>query len=387
MLNLTEICVANGTGIFLISFLIFVRRKKVNKASISDRLFSLMLAISLAALIGELGAFVLDGRAGTWHHILLRITNFITLIGSPAVAYLFSLYVEFRMHRNVKRLRKRITVFSIPFFVDLIICLADCFFNLGLVYLINENNEYERGLLIPLALSIILFYFASSVINYFLINSKASERQFFPVISFLLPCFLGMAIQALFYGIAVGWLGVSIAFVFMYIQLQTESGYVDSLSGLFNRRYMEQYVSGFMPRDKSVSLYGVMIDVNGFKKINDTWGHTMGDDAIVSLGKILSETAGEKDVVTRFAGDEFILLTKCSDEISVHRLLSRINGEIEAYNRTTQKPYKFSLSMGYGKYRPGEESVDEFLKDIDDAMYKVKEAFYRQSNNERRARR
>lgn len=229
-----------------------------------------------------------------------------------------------------------------------------------------------------------MLYFAMSVINYMMTNAIASERQFFPVFSFLFPCILGMVFQSMSYGIALGWLGVSIALVFVYIQLQTQTNYVDSLSGLFNRRYMEQYVSGFDPHGKSVALYGVMIDVNGFKKINDTWGHTMGDDAIVTLASILAESADVADVVTRFAGDEFILLSKCENEESIQKLFERINKGVENFNASTTKPYKFSLAMGYGKYRPGEESVDEFLKEIDEAMYVVKEDFYRNSKNERR---
>lgn len=385
MINLTEIYVANGTGMFLLLFLLFVRVKSPKKKQLSTNLFLLMVLATFVATLSELIAFVFDGKPGKVNTVILWVSNFFTLTGAPIVSYIWCLFVEYKLHRNIKRLKARAHILAIPVVLAVALCLTDCFFKTNLVFRITEDNIYERGAFIAISFGILVLYFLTSVLNYFLTNASSSERQFFPIGSFLLPCFLGMIVQALAYGIAVGWLGVAIAFVFVYIQLQTRTAYVDELSGLFNRRYMEQYVNGFMPRDKSLSLYGIMIDVNGFKRINDTWGHSMGDDAIITLSNILAESAEAKDAVTRFAGDEFIILSTGKDDSCINDLFDRINKRVDAFNSATPKPYKFSLSMGYGKYRPGEETLDEFLKEIDDAMYVAKEKFYKNHENERRS--
>ena len=75
--------------------------------------------------------------------------------------------------------------------------------------------------------------------------------------------------------------------VFIHIQLQNINTFVDETSGLFNRKYMNFYLEK-AHKTNPRQLYGIMMDVNDFKKINDRYGHSMGDRAIREIGKILS---------------------------------------------------------------------------------------------------
>ena len=116
-----------------------------------------------------------------------------------------------------------------------------------------------------------------------------------------------------------------------------------------------------------------MIDVDYFKKINDTYGHSVGDEALIDVARVITFGKPDKAIATRFAGDEFIILIKDTREKEVQHVLKNLHDEVDLFNRTENRQYKLSLSMGYSIYRPGKDSVDDFLKHMDDNMYEEKQ--------------
>ena len=100
---------------------------------------------------------------------------------------------------------------------------------------------------------------------------------------------------------------VAVALIFVQMQSYAESLYMDELSGLYNRRYFNAVLA-----EKKIashkSLYGIMMDVNDFKCINDNLGHSTGDKAICTLGNILIRSIPDDGMAIRYAGDEFIVL-------------------------------------------------------------------------------
>ncbi len=121
-----------------------------------------------------------------------------------------------------------------------------------------------------------------------------------------------------------------------------------------------------------------MMDINLFKKINDTYGHTVGDDAIRTTAVLLSEWVDISDTVIRFAGDEFIIICTNREEQAVVQLINDIKTKLSEYNHARKKPYELSFAMGYAQYSPAYANLDEFLRDMDQKMYEDKEAFRRQ---------
>ncbi len=161
------------------------------------------------------------------------------------------------------------------------------------------------------------------------------------------------------------------------MQLQKEESFVDELSGLYNRKYLEFYYKQ-MQMKKYTQVFGIMMDINLFKKINDTYGHTAGDDAIRTVGRLLSGWVDVSDTVIRFAGDEFTIFCTNRDEQGVMDLISDIRKRLMEYNRTAKKPYELSFAIGYAEYSPEYASLDEFLRDMDQKMYEDKEVFRKQ---------
>ena len=293
------------------------------------------------------------------------------------MGYLWCLFVEFKIFHNVKRIRRTAWMLAPPVAVAYALTVLNCLCKTGLLFSISSDNVYTRGRFGLYSYVILAFYYLYSIIVVYLAKHKGSKIHFFPVYTYVLPCVMGTVIQGLHYGVATGWFSVAIALMLVEMQLQKEESFVDELSGLYNRKYLEFYYKQ-MQMKKYAQVFGIMMDINLFKKINDTYGHTAGDDAIRTVGRLLSGWVDVSDTVIRFAGDEFTIFCTNRDEQGVMDLISEIRKRVTEYNRTAKKPYELSFAIGYAEYSPEYASLDEFLRDMDQKMYEDKEVFRKQ---------
>ena len=161
------------------------------------------------------------------------------------------------------------------------------------------------------------------------------------------------------------------------MSMQNELAYKDSLTGLHNRQYLDRILNTWNGRS------GIMIDMDYFKEINDSFGHSAGDRALKDTADLLVAASPEDSILIRFAGDEFILLLSTGQEILIEKVEENIRKAADEFNRTADRPYQISLSMGHAFYEQKDE--DSFLEAIDSAMYKDKQA--RHASGELRDRR
>lgn len=149
---------------------------------------------------------------------------------------------------------------------------------------------------------------------------------------------------------------------------------VDSLTGLFNRRGFEavaaQQLKSAEHSTKSSFLF--YFDMNDFKTINDTWGHAVGDDALMRMGEVLRLTFRETDVVARMGGDEFVALALNCGEVS-NTVLMRLRTELAQQNaRNTLAGIQYELSTGVGiaRFSPdAPRSLEALLSIADRELY------------------
>lgn len=150
---------------------------------------------------------------------------------------------------------------------------------------------------------------------------------------------------------------------------------IDDLTGLYNRRKLEQELSKKMVllRTGPVYFFIVSLDMDGLKSINDTYGHLEGDVALKAYADILRENAQGKNMAFRVGGDEFTLFLDTDDESCVKEILGKVEKGIDAYNARSGKPYLLSGSMGYAEYKP-EDELTNCIKRADINMYANKMA-------------
>lgn len=378
-INITEILIINGAGVFCLLFLI-VTRRSFNKSGkrVGEYLFNGMIAVSMAALLLEMLSFYIDGMPGRFIYVVQYISNALLLPATTLVGYLWCLFVEFKIFHNMRRIHILTRVLVVPVVLAYLLAISDCLLQTGCLFTISKDNVYARGTFGAFNYAILAFYYLYSIVVVYMAKHKGSRIHFFPVYTYVLPCILGTIVQGLHYGVAAGWFAVAIALLLVEMQLQKEESFVDELSGLYNRKYLEFFYKQ-MQHKKYSQIFGVMMDINLFKKINDTYGHTVGDDAIRTVGRLLSDWVGISDTVIRFAGDEFIIICTSRTEQEIAEMIAAIKKNLVKYNRMERKPYELSFAMGYTQYSSDYMCLDEFLRDMDQKMYEDKDIFRKKS--------
>ena len=150
--------------------------------------------------------------------------------------------------------------------------------------------------------------------------------------------------------------------------------YYDGLTGVYNRRKFFELAHKKFETIQKENLYAVMIDIDKFKNINDTYGHSVGDKVIIAVAQTLKNNIDETTLLARLGGEEFALLcTKQSDE-KVFECLEKIRKkiediEIELENNTI---VKCTISDGIAKYTNDISSLDYLLNKADEALYEAK---------------
>jgi len=151
----------------------------------------------------------------------------------------------------------------------------------------------------------------------------------------------------------------------------------DELTGLYNRRgfltLAEQQLK-VANRVRKVMLL-MFADLDDMKHINDAFGHQEGDRALIEIGQILKKTFRESDIVARFGGDEFAVLSLETPDSGTGILANRLREHLDYHNRYENRPYELSVSVGISRYDP-ENPVDlhDLIVNADKVMYEQKNA-------------
>ncbi len=149
---------------------------------------------------------------------------------------------------------------------------------------------------------------------------------------------------------------------------------VDDLTGLYNRRgfrmLAEQHVR-LVKRGGPVSLVACF-DVDGFKMVNDVYGHAEGDAALRRIACVLRTAFRDSDIIARFGGDEFVVLALDCGSIRDH-LVARVADALAASNAAAARPYSLSLSLGTAWLDPQSPvALDELMAEADADLYETK---------------
>jgi diguanylate cyclase (GGDEF)-like protein len=158
-----------------------------------------------------------------------------------------------------------------------------------------------------------------------------------------------------------------------HLEYQTQ---VDSLTGLFNRRAFENKVGEEFERSKRYHspLSLLILDIDNFKLINDTYGHHGGDAALVKISETFREKTRQSDFPARYGGEEFVLVLPETDQENAVQAATKIHGAIRSSAfGTTARPFRLTVSIGvsstsvkfYSDWR-------ELLRDADHALYIAK---------------
>ena len=313
---------------------------------------------------------------------MLNATLFIVDI---AFSFIWTLYVDFKLFGKLSRIRKLYPFIAIPAVIISLLSCANVFTDV--FFTVSPDNIYSRTSLAPVTYLITYLYLLLGAGLVFAFRRRLGQYMFMPVVVFLTPIFIGSLLQLLFYGIALIWVSVAFGLTSLYINIQNENTLLDPLTKLYNREYLFRFLHAASQKPRSDrSIGGMMLDVNAFKEINDTYGHSEGDNALRIVGECLTDVLLEDQISVRYGGDEFIVLCYVQHERELDALAARMRGRLELENVANSRPYRLELSIGHALYDPDTDNLDSFLRRMDSNMYEDKRRFYSLAQNNRRRR-
>ncbi|MDX1584345.1 MAG: diguanylate cyclase [Thermoanaerobaculia bacterium] len=156
-----------------------------------------------------------------------------------------------------------------------------------------------------------------------------------------------------------------------------ELAITDDLTGLYNRRFLNEYVriQAPMARRRGGQLGFLVIDLDHFKEVNDAWGHDAGDQVLIRIAEIIRSSTRSSDLPVRWGGEEFLVVLSDSSVEGATTFAERLRAEIANSRLTDVAPetaINVSASIGVGLYPEHGDTVEQVIRACDEALYRAK---------------
>jgi len=149
---------------------------------------------------------------------------------------------------------------------------------------------------------------------------------------------------------------------------------IDSLTGLLSKEAIEKYANELINKMPNYFINIVIIDIDNFKLINDTFGHLFGDDIIKEIADTIDDVVKERGVVGRFGGDEFVIVfSEFNDNMELRSYLKSIRMTVESKFKGVGGRIDLTVSIGTAKYPTDGHTYDDLFRKADTCLYIAKE--------------
>ena len=262
------------------------------------------------------------------------------------------------------------------------------------VFIIDKNNLYRRGPLMPVYISLLLFMIMALAVGIIVYSTKTQSIMKATLFSFTILLVTSVALRFFFPKRNYDFLCIVISTLFLLIYYSHVTLIIDPLTKMLNRHVYSRLIERI---DYTTII--IIVDVNHFKKINDTYGHACGDQVLKNFANIICKAYGQYAYCFRTGGDEFCIILKpnvfeklleetpnCDVYKMAEELMESLENLIQEYN-AEKGEYSLlgnGVSQGYGIFyaHPSEATIDyndmplkEVLELADQRMYRSKEQY------------
>ena len=269
--------------------------------------------------------------------------------------------------------KKRFYKFVMP-----VLALSPVLANLGHVYIASELRNYAPFLTEGYLSVFWTFIVSGMTFRYALVSASISSLMLLVSGFYIMndPDIYAMHVFWVFSSFSFGFLGALIfdrsrKVIFLSQQELHRLAVTDELTGAFNRNQLNSVLSQEIDRGlRYDKTFGVLIiDIDHFKNVNDTFGHTVGDKVLQKVAHVLSKFIRSNDTLVRFGGEEFVVIALEVDEQSLNHLCENLRNKIECDSYGSVD--KITVSIGATLFRK-EDSQDTLLSRADKALYEAK---------------
>ena len=342
--------------------------KQMNRILFRMLIYGIMFSLAL-----DIIWVLTEGRIFPGAVTLNKVINALYLGVGVILGCIWYLYVMETL--GYKLTRPLITGVMIPGFVFLGLNIVSIWN--GWIFTVTPENVYTHGPGFPVQNAGALFMLFLSLVHIIirLIDRKEGTPRWvvWKLLLFYIPPVLGTLIGLPYVGLPGTWTCASVSIVLMYIDDQDREILRDSLTGLNNRKTLENVFAEYTRQaGEGKQLYLFMMDLDNFKGINDTLGHSTGDRALVQTASLLTGSlAGMKAFIARFGGDEFLVMSFFGSEEEAEEYKQKLTERFKEYNEKEQLPYQLRTSIGFSRWQQG-QSLEELTEQADGELYREK---------------
>lgn len=373
-------------------FIILMNNRQEHLETKSQRYFFFQhLVISnIALLVFDGLTWIFAGSPVPSNRLFHVLSSILYYILTPLPSFFFIGFVDVVLNIPSEKRRKLMWFYAIPVAVNFVMAslspFTDWFFQ------IDPINHYHRGslllvsfllsyALLPVAVVKVLAQYRQLRQNRSAIAKNVKEFRW--MLEYTIIPVIGGIVQAMFYNVTYIWNFTVLGLIILYINYQNVEITTDSLTGLYNRRQSYAYFERFMrERTKErATIAVVMIDINNFKKINDQYGHTQGDDAIIAVARVLESEFRWDDFICRFGGDEFVVITKHGELSALKAVLKSVDEQLLSLQKEGKFAFDLAISAGYAQYSRRNRKLDTLIKQADEMMFEQKAKLLRRASD------
>ena len=358
---------------FMVMVVLFFNCKKTITGPLMKDPFGVLAMLTLFGLVVDDIAWCLSGVEGTAAYAFGIFFNMLYFLIDVMLAFYWIRYIWFELHgTDIVRSRKVMIPVGCIASAYLVVLLSSPF--TGAIFYLDENNVYIRGHYFIFSFIII---FASMIISmlipavhYLSEPSRATKRTCIYLILFNLPFFAGAVVQAI-WSIWLLWPGASMSILIAFINIRNRQITSDPLTGLNNRNALSRFLKDRADHYDKQPMVVIMMDIDNFKRINDRYGHTAGDEALWNMADVMRETFGHRPVfLSRYGGDEFVMIKDYSGEADAKETVRQLRDALDKCNKSGRNAIQFGISAGYGVL-DGVRNIEfaDAVRDADDMMY------------------
>lgn len=370
-MNLLSVIFINGYSILILIILLHQACKHTDNGFLPHRLFRFLIYGDMIVLFVDIFSRF-DGYPETYYAPLNAMGNYAIFLLGFTLPSLWLLYAHYQVFRDEKRTRKLYLPLGILNAVNMFTIVISQFY--GWFYYIDAGNIYHRGPYFIVIPCIVIVLMLGTLVMILVNRVRIEKRHFFALVFYSIPPFASVFFQVKYYGVSLMPNSIVLSLLIVFFSIQNRNLNTDFLTGVYNRKMLETHLKECISKssDKE-SFSAIMLDLNDFKQINDTFGHDLGDDALITFTGLLRTCLQPVDFVARFGGDEFYVILELSDTSALEDVTQRILHRIDQYNQHSLKPYKLGVSMGYAVYEHASQmSAEAFQKKIDQLLYESK---------------
>lgn len=306
-----------------------------------------------------------------WLTVLLNLSNYVLM---SVMAYEWFMFMAASLKLPFRDDRRKMRLLLLPMAVSFLFVAV--VFIVSPYFLVSESGELNV-LYHPMQLSAPLFYLLfSSFLALKDARTKVSreDKEFCWMFAFIpFGVIFGGLLQLLFLKSPAFCFGSTLMLLWFYIQHMQTLISVDELTRLNSRGQINRYMAQVRYRE-NVTVSVMMLDVDRFKQINDTYGHAEGDRALMIVSEAIKSTCGKIKTpifIGRYGGDEFTLIVQDSGEYDDYpaQVTEILRAELARKAQEKNLPYLLEVSIGYDRLRDKNDTMKECLIRADEKLY------------------